>query len=164
MAAYDPSSLIKTGTRIDWSALIGAIKDKLPMMFGSVSADGPTNSTSGTFATLDSTTVELEADEVLFVFYRATLACNSVRETRSFGEIRITVDGAQVGKASNVYTDYENNSKDGAQAVCFGITSALSGVLTIAGQGRVGWDAGSGDTVRFGNRELIWFKAKYRTA
>ncbi len=164
MAAYDPTSLIKFGSTVDINAILAALKDSLPAMYNSTSADGPTASTSLNFATLDSFTLEFSADEMFLVAYRATLACNSVNAARSWGEIQITVDGDRIGKPSNVYTDYENNSKDGAQAVVFGVGYGYSGILTVAGQGRVTWDTGSGDTIYFGNRELICIKWKYRTA
>ena len=164
MAAYDPSALILAGANFDLNQVLAALKSDLPAMGDAKSTDGPTASTSATYATLDSFSLAFEADEAFLVIYLATLACNSVATSYCFGEIRATVDGTQYGHYSRVQTVYENNSADGAQAVAIGFGYGLSGTLTVAGQGRLVWDQPGGDTMYFGNRELICIKWKYRTS
>lgn len=132
MSAYDPTSLILSGTKGDVNALISSLKDDLPVL---VSSDGHTGFSyapggSTTFSTIDSIAITAESDEAIIVVSTGSMSGSSVSHS---WYLRHNFSGASLNAERSVrFTPTVTDT--GGQQVAYAVCTAFadfSGAKTV---------------------------------
>jgi hypothetical protein len=129
MANFDPSSIVSAGGG-NWNTLLDFLTDDIPVSYSSVDSGGTssTTATSGAPATLASTSVTPETDEIVLAVAYMNTSTDAVNG-RTVAFIDIGASSSRVG----TFTTYRANTggSDGNIAVHH-VVDSISGSTTIA--------------------------------
>ena len=163
MADYSITNLLKSGGTGDMTQLLASLQNDLPVMYAQSYTEAATSTTSASYVDIDTNTITVDADEAVFVWYRANLGCNSVSTNYIYADIRVTINGVEVGSTVN-WVPIEISTEEGVTAFTMGYAVGNSGSINVKSQALVHWDTGGPDTLYIGFRHMLIMRCKYRTA